>query len=164
MPLSPRQCPCFSGQRYGTCCAPYHRGDGEPGRPSELVRARFAAFSLGLGPYLLRTLTADHPDHGGPFEDTARQLSRVRENQRFLGLLIVDETVAKDDGEVLFIAKIFSKGTDLSFAECSRFTREERGWRYASGLVLSQAAMSRPLASLTPEALRTAARQTAVGS
>ena len=158
MAATPRDCPCFSGLRYTACCAPYHRGEREAPRAVLLMRSRFAAFALGLGPYLVRTLAPEHPDAALPPDVLARELGRVRERQRFLGLRILHEPEAPDspatEAEVLFFAKIFEKGADRSFAELSRFTREAGAWRYAAGVLVPRQGLPADLATLTPEDVR----------
>jgi SEC-C motif-containing protein len=97
------------------------------------MRSRYAAFALGLGEYLVRTLTADHVDRAHDEAALVRELSRLRERQRFLGLRIDEARTDGDRGEVRFFARIFEKGQDCSFAERSSFRREEGAWRYAGG-------------------------------
>jgi SEC-C motif domain protein len=135
MATAPTTCPCFSGQRYKACCAPLHRGERVADTPEVLMRSRFAAFALGLGPYLVRTLARSHADLALPREALERELSRTRERQRFLGLEIVFTSVSGDRGEVLFYARIFEKGADRSFVELSQFVREDAVWGYASGIL-----------------------------
>jgi SEC-C motif-containing protein len=113
-----------------------HRGEREAPTPEALMRSRYAAYSLGLGDYLVNTLAETHPDRAVPHEQLARSLSRAREAQRFLGLRILDASTADDRGEVLFHARIFERGTDRSFAELSLFVREGPAWRYASGVLV----------------------------
>jgi SEC-C motif domain protein len=158
MAAAPRDCPCFSGQRYALCCAPVHRGEREALSPALLMRSRYAAFAIGLGPYLVRTLASDHADLDLPREALLRELGRLHERQRFLALRILHESESGDEGEVLFFARIFAKGADRSFAELSRFVREERVWRYASGLTVPRAELPDDLAALTPEEIRRTAR------
>src|SRR4051794_28901777 len=114
MAKAPRDCPCFSGERYAVCCAPLHRGDREAERPVLLMRSRYAAFALGLGDYLVRTLANGHADLELPREALIRELSRARERQRFMGLRILHEATTGDLGQVMFFAKIFEKGIDGS--------------------------------------------------
>ena len=97
------------------------------------MRSRYAAFALGLGDYLVRTLASTHPDRGRPPHELARELSRARERQRFTGLRIVRATSSGDRGQVLFLARVFERGIDRSFGELSTFVREAGAWRYASG-------------------------------
>jgi len=99
------------------------------------MRSRYAAFALGLGEYLARTLASTHPDLAEPRAELVRSLSRARAGQRFQGLRIVSAATSPegDTGEVLFHARIFDRGADRSFAERSTFVREAGGWRYARG-------------------------------
>jgi SEC-C motif-containing protein len=103
------------------------------------MRSRYAAFARGLGAYLVRTLSADHPDRAHDEAVLALALSRVKDTQRFLGLTILASHVEGDRGEVLFHARIFERGVDRSFTERSRFHKEGVGqevrWRYAGGEV-----------------------------
>jgi SEC-C motif-containing protein len=144
MPAPPKDCPCFSGLRYAACCAPLHRGERQAASPEALMRSRYAAFALGLGRYLVETLASDHPDRAHDEVTLARELSRAKERQRFLGLTIVN---ARDDGaagEVTFHARIFERGQDRSFTERSTFVRERGAWRYAGGEILERAPTSSP--------------------
>lgn len=117
--MKPRACPCHSGERYERCCAPLH-APGTPLRaktPEALMRSRYSAFALGLGAYLAATQL----DGGDPNE-----LSRARENQRFLDLCILH---AAGD-QVLFYARIFERGVDRSFIELSSFRNVDGTWLY----------------------------------
>lgn len=89
------------------------------------MRSRYAAFALGLGDYLVKTLATTHPDRGRPWS--------VAEEQRFAGLRILSTSEDGDRGEVRFFAKIYLRGRDVSFTERSQFVREDGAWRYVSG-------------------------------
>lgn len=97
------------------------------------MRSRYAAFALGLGEYLVDTLSSDHDDRAAPRATLVRELSRVKETQRFMGLEIIDAKSDGDRGEVTFRAKIFEEGKDRSFTEHSHFVREDGEWKYAFG-------------------------------
>lgn len=112
------------------------------------MRSRFAAFALGLGPYLVQTLAADHPDRALPAADLARELGRAKDRQRFLDLCILHASMEGEHGEVLFHARIFERGEDHSFAELSEFVREGGAWRYASGLLVPGASLPADVKSL----------------
>ncbi len=75
------------------------------------MRSRYAAFARGLGAYLVRTLSSDHPDRAHDEAGLALALARAKDTQRFLGLTIVESSVDGDRGEVLFHARIFERGT-----------------------------------------------------
>ncbi len=134
----PRDCPCGSDLRYAACCGRLH--DGAPAEtPESLMRSRWSGFVVGRGDYLFDTLARSHPDRAAPREAAVRELSRARERQRFLKLTVLHATGASDEsneGEVLFVARIFERGEDRSFAELSQFVREDGAWRYASGILV----------------------------
>lgn len=94
------------------------------------MRSRWSAFALGKGAYLFDTLATDHPDRAAPRETAVRELSQARDRQRFLKLTVIQAIGT----EVLFHARVFAKGQDVSFAELSQFVREDGAWRYASGV------------------------------
>ena len=102
------------------------------------MRSRYAAFALGLGPYLVETLAATHPDRSRDPAELARELGRAHLTQRYMGLTIFP---AHPD-EVLFHARIFVQGRDHSFVELSSFVREADGWRYAAGELLPATALA----------------------
>jgi SEC-C motif-containing protein len=133
---TPNACPCFSEKRYAACCSPLHRGERNADTPEALMRSRFAAFALGLGDYLVRTLAEGHPDRALDATALARELSRAKDRQRFLGLTIESAREDGDRGEVTFHARIFERGRDRSFRERSEFVREAGAWRYAGGEIL----------------------------
>lgn len=136
-----KECPCHSGLPYKSCCRPLHEGERIASAPEELMRSRYAAFALGLGDYLVDTLAEEHQDRAAPREPLVRELSRVKDRQRFLGLRILESRAEGDEGEVLFSARIFERGVDRSFAERSRFVREDGRWRYASGTFVDRDAV-----------------------
>ncbi len=130
-------CPCGSGVAYTACCAPLHRGQREAPDASALMRSRYAAFALKDARYLWRTLHADHDDRARPQEQVTRELREACSASRYLGLRILDAREPGADGvaRVLFVAKVFRKGRDLSFVEASDFAREgdAQAWRYLRG-------------------------------
>jgi SEC-C motif-containing protein len=113
------------------------------------MRSRYAAFALGRGEYLVDTLARDHPDRALPRTELARELSRVHERQRFLGLTIL----YADGDEVLFFARIFERGADRSFAELSTFVQEDGAWRYARGICLPRRELPEKIETLTRDEL-----------
>lgn len=128
------------------------------------MRSRYAAFALGLGAYLFDTLATAHPDRAAPREAAIRELSRVRERQRFMGLEVLHASATANEGEVLFVARIFEKGRDRSFAELSNFVREDGAWRYASGVLVPGASLPTDLSTLDRTAFLTlAAREDSSG-
>ena len=134
------------------CCAPFHRDEHEAPTPEKLMRSRYAAYALGRGAYLVKTLAKTHPDLDLPRDELVRALSRAKERQRFMGLRVLHHASEEKTGEVLFFARIFERGQDRSFAELSDFVREGGAWRYASGILLPRAVLPADVETLTREA------------
>jgi SEC-C motif-containing protein len=130
---STSQCPCTSGQPYGRCCQPLHRGEREADEPAAVVRSRYAAFALGEIDYLIRTLHPDHVDAGVPRETLLATLRAASRSYKYTGLTILESRSEGDQATVVFRARVFDKGRDLSFVEASTFVRSGGAWRYLSG-------------------------------
>jgi SEC-C motif-containing protein len=128
--MRPADCKCHSGKRYLACCQPLHDGARGAATPEELMRSRYAAFALGLGTYLVETLSAGHPDREDDEAALAAALARIKETRRFLGLTILESSVDGDRGRVVFHARVFERGANRSFTERSLFAREAGLWRY----------------------------------
>jgi SEC-C motif-containing protein len=93
------------------------------------MRSRFAAFALADAEYLWRTLHPEHEDRAHAKDGVVRSLREAARAYKYMGLTILD---ARGD-RVLFLARVFQKGRDHSFAELSLFARDAEGWRYVSG-------------------------------
>jgi SEC-C motif-containing protein len=152
-PSSP-ECPCGSGERYARCCGPLHRGEREARDAEALMRSRYAAFAKKEAAYLLRTLHPDHEDRGLPEAEVLRRLRASAGTLRYLGLAILDRRGPDADGiaQVLFLARVFEKGRDLSFVELSDFAHDGEGWRYLRGAGVPAAQFRGDPRALTIEA------------
>lgn len=102
-----------------------------------LMRSRFAAFAMGDGEYLVRTLHPDHPSMAEPRPKLVRELSRARQTLRYRRLEVHDHSVDGERARVLFTAHVFSRGRDRSFTELSSFERRAGAWRYVDGVTRS---------------------------
>lgn len=66
-------CVCQSGKKYKSCCRRIHdskmleRGDFEA---KDIIRARYSAYVIGLGPFLIDTTHRSHKDHQRYFGKT----------------------------------------------------------------------------------------------
>lgn len=129
------RCPCHSGAHYLACCAPFHRGAREAETPTLLMRSRYAAFARGEVDYLWRTLHASHADRERPEGLVRQSIRESAQSRRYMGLEILDAegTDPLSVARVLFYARVFQKGRDQSFTECSEFRHDELGWRYCGG-------------------------------
>jgi len=147
--MRPKLCPCHSTAPYAECCAPYHQGNSMPATCEALMRSRYAAFALGLAGYLVQTLAQAHDDLALPRETLLRSLSSAKDHQRFMGLSVLHAEDIETGGTVLFYARIFVKGQDRSFAEHSRFVRENGAIKYASGVMIETARLPKDATSMT---------------
>lgn len=132
-------CPCKSGAVYTSCCRPVHSGERPAKLPAELLRARYSAFALGLGAFLNDTLGDTHVDraHGADVPARVAELSRAGRSLKYMGVVVIEA----DASEALFLAKVFEKGKDRSFAELSSFEWQGGTLRYTSGLLLPRTAL-----------------------
>lgn len=127
------RCPCGSGDVYGGCCLPLHRG--RPAATAEaLMRSRFSAFAVGDDQHLLRTW---HPD-------TRPETLELDPDLRWYRLDIHATTGGgpfEEWGTVDFTAHYRPMpGTDAprgSQHENSRFRRVDGQWLYLDGAVHS---------------------------
>ncbi|RLB56745.1 MAG: hypothetical protein DRJ42_02400 [Deltaproteobacteria bacterium] len=135
--MSDDDCPCGRGAAYADCCEPYHRG-AEPEDAETLMRARFCAFSKGEVGFLVRTLHKDHDDAARPADEVEAHLREGLAALNYQELSILDTRPVDDEGvaQVLFLAKVWCHGKDLSFVELSSFVHDGTGWRYLLGAPL----------------------------
>lgn len=102
------------------------------------MRSRYAAFAVADVDYLIRTLHPDHPDASVPRDALASTLREACRAYKYTGLAILERRTEGDVATVVFRAKVFDKGRDLSFTEASTFERVEGAWRYRSGETLER--------------------------
>ena len=123
------------------------------------MRSRFAAFAMKEVEYLWRTLHPDHDDRSEPKDAVVRAIREACASNRYMGLDVLDAEPADANGvaRVLFKAKIFSRGKDISFVELSDFAHDGEGWRYLRGEGAS-AGNVKDASSLTIASFRAARR------
>jgi SEC-C motif-containing protein len=136
---SPKACRCGSTLAYADCCRPFHRNEREAPTAEALMRSRYSAFAMGEVEYLWKTLAATNPDRDHPREAMIAALKQTCSRLKFMGLAVHESEVAR----VLYQARVFEKGRDVSFMELAEFDREGDAWRYVVGKVKS--AVGRPL-------------------
>jgi SEC-C motif-containing protein len=127
-------CPCHSGQPYASCCQPFHDGQQRPS-PTQLMRARYAAYALGNVRFILQT---ERPEHGRSAQENASQRHAIQsfcQNTQFLGLqILADEKFSESQATVTFHATLLQNGQDASFTEQSLFKRHQGRWFYVRAL------------------------------
>jgi SEC-C motif-containing protein len=121
------RCPCLSGEVYGACCAPFHRGESAAPTAERLMRSRYSAFVFRLAGYLLETW---HPR-------TRPAELELDPDQRWFRLDILRTergSLADTDGVVEFRAHYRLAGAAAELHETSRFVRLDRRWLYLDAL------------------------------
>lgn len=128
-------CPCTSGLRLHLCCGPCLKNDQEAPDAEALMRSRFAAFATVDTAYLWKTLHPGHPDRQRDESEVRAELAQSARLHRFRQLTLLDRHLGEHDeaSYVLFHAKVFNKGRDVSFIEASTFRHDATGWRYLNG-------------------------------
>lgn len=128
-------CPCSSGLRLHLCCGPYLTNDREPPDAEALMRSRFTAFATVDTAYLWKTLHPEHLDRRRDESEVRAELAQTARLHRFRHLTILDRCLGalEESSYVLFHAKLFNKGREVSFVEASTFRHDSIRWRYLSG-------------------------------
>jgi len=120
-------CPCGAPTSYEAHCGRVHRSGAGLGVTAEaLMRARYSAYVLGLGDFLLESW---HPD-------TRPDRLAIDPGIEWLGLEIVDTAAGgalDNHGEVEFRARFRRGGEHLELHERSTFSRVAGRWLYLAG-------------------------------
>ncbi|WP_307297142.1 YchJ family protein [Microbacterium natoriense] len=127
IPDEDSRCPCGSGDVYGGCCGPLHRGAAAP-TAERLMRSRYTAFAIEDARYL----------HVSWHPSTRPRSIEFEPGLHWRRLAIVDRVAGgpfDDEGVVEFEAFWHQDGTRGSLRERSRFVREDRRWLYLDGEV-----------------------------
>jgi SEC-C motif domain protein len=127
-------CPCHSERPYANCCQPIHKEKKRPS-PTQLMRARYAAYALGKIRFIQNTERADPPLLPKELMERRRSLKQFCQNTQFLGLQILDEaTLGNSQATVTFRATLLQDGQDASFTERSLFELRNGRWVYISAI------------------------------
>lgn len=142
--MTPKKCPCCSGQKYSDCCKPFLTGQSNPVTPIELMRSRYTAFSLLETEYLIQTLAPEKIIQSGGQDQLRRELLSTMGQTKWLGLKVVAEKMDDtDNGTVQFIA-YYDQGPKFGqLHERSRFVRQDGRWVYVDGEMLPAEPLSR---------------------
>ncbi len=129
-----QSCPCHSGQPYASCCQPCHEGKQRP-LPSQLMRARYAAYALGNVRFILQT---ERPEPARSAQETAdqrRAITAFCQGTQFLGLhILAADQLDENQATVTFQATLLQEAQDASFTEQSLFRRHQGRWFYVRAL------------------------------
>ena len=127
-------CPCHSRKPYANCCQPVHLGKVRPS-PTQLMRARYAAYALGNVRFILQTEGPNPPRTAKEQATHRHSLKEFSQKTQFLDLQILDEAMLdKEQATVTFRATLLQDGQDASFTERSLFALRNGRWLYISAM------------------------------
>ncbi len=119
-------CRCGSGKAAPECCQPYLDGTRPAPTAEALMRSRYAAYGLGLEPYLLATWHTSTRPTSLDFDREAPL--------NWIGLVIKrHEQQGENKAIVEFVARYKVGGRAHRLHETSRFVRENGCWFYVDG-------------------------------
>jgi len=124
--MNKNDCLCNSTKSYQDCCQPFHLLVSKPVTCEQLMRSRYSAFCLALGPYLFSTY---HPDYRGDL--TVEQLSE--KSLDWKKLEIIKSNTGDSKGFVEFKAWYLFEGALHSHHELSNFIKIQEQWLYCDG-------------------------------
>jgi len=130
-PAKNKPCPCQSGRKFKSCCAPILSGASAKS-PLSLMRSRYTAYAFGAVEHIIDTT---HPDSPHFREDTQAwrvELEHFCETMAFNGLSILDTQSDQNGAEVHFRVHLSAQGEDHSFSERSLFHQVNKCWLYHS--------------------------------
>lgn len=126
----PESCPCGSGGSYAECCEPFHTHATSPRTAEQLMRARYSAFALADGDYLLETW----------YPGTCPRKIVLEGNLEWTGLEILHTeggSAFEAAGVVEFAATYMvhkrRRSVPGRLHEVSRFVCEDMVWYYLDG-------------------------------
>ena len=98
------------------------------------MRARYAAYALGLVDFIMATTDPAGPQWNNDTEGWQSSIQDFVRQTEFLRLTIHESKMTGGaSGTVHFTATLRQSGADASFTERSGFVRHEGGWLYAWG-------------------------------
>lgn len=125
-------CPCGSGLTYQNCCQPFHKGK-KVLHCSDLLRARYSAYALGLVEYIINTTHPASPQYCENKDLWAKRLKEFSAHANFTKLEIFDIKEEKNLAMIMFATSMTYDGEDASFVEKSYFEKINDNWFYRSG-------------------------------
>ena len=120
------ECSCGSGEPFGGCCLPLHRGERWAATAEQLMRARYSAYAVGDLDYVWQSW---HPR-------TRPAALTPDDRLTWISLEILDTVDGGPDdqtGEVEFRARYRDGAQTGTLHERSRFEVRARRWLYVDG-------------------------------
>lgn len=128
--ISPNDlCPCFSHKKYKKCCRLYHNGMKIP-TPESLVRARYAAYSMGLADFIMLTTHPDNPNFDENKDTWRANIDAFTMRSMFYKL----DILSAEDDKVSYRATTLSQGKYNTVMEHCTFKQVDGKWLYLDGI------------------------------
>ena len=134
-------CPCGSGRRDDTCCAPIIEGRAAATTAETLMRSRYTAFATGAIDYLLQS-----HDPETRFSVDRESIARWSRQSTWLSLEILATErggESDQDGVVEFRARYLEGEEPRVHSERSTFRRVDGHWTYVNGEAIPDAPVAR---------------------
>ena len=128
-----KPCPCHSGKKAKSCCAPI-LGGAPAAHPEALMRSRYTAYAIGSIAHIMATTHPSSPHHQLETAQWSAEILAFSSAMDFEGLIIYEAGEQEDRGWVHFSARLSERGEDRSFGERSTFFRVDGRWLYHSGV------------------------------
>lgn len=118
-------CPCGSKLEYSNCCQIFIDGKLLPQTPEQLMRSRYAAYSLANIDYIQATMSGDALQDFDAVD--AREWAQ---SVKWLKLEVIRSSVTTDKGIVEFIAYYRYQNKKCQLYEISQFELINQRWYY----------------------------------
>ena len=126
-------CPCGSGKELDACCLPVIDGQILASTPEALMRARYAAHSLGNYKFLTESTHPEFRDDVSPKE--IEEWSSMMKWEELEILDVRSGGLDDETGEVDFVARYSVNGISQEMREDAFFRKEGERWYYVEGTV-----------------------------
>jgi len=124
-------CPCGSSKSYNECCGLIISGKKEATTCVELMRSRYAAFTVANIDYLMQS----YHSSTRPLKQH-KSIQKWTESVHWMGLVILSAIAGESNDDIGFVefrALYVEAGKMQQIHEKSLFKRENQKWVYVSG-------------------------------
>lgn len=125
-------CPCGSSKKFENCCEPFLKGAALPETAEQLMRSRYAAYTLVDIDYIKKTLA---PESRSDFDPKTTKDWAQQAKWKGLKIMATEKGGANDTkGMVEFTATYEQDGEGFDHHEVSQFRKADNGqWLFVEG-------------------------------
>jgi len=136
---TPNNCLCGSDLSYAQCCGLLHSGKSHATTAKALMRARFTAYAMRNGDYLLQTWDV-------PSRPEAIDFSKETGVWTSLDIISTKKGAEKDSKGIVEFKAYFTQDDEAKVMnEISRFVKKQGHWFYLDGKVKSVGSSEGPM-------------------